>query len=127
MVIQCVECDRYIKGRVEEALCGDCENEANAQEVVEKAVPQKLLCYFRKNIGHQCEEFYESKTKAAVKRRNQLRKHGYGASISKLGYTTVGGRQINLTLVLICAGEHGDTYGVPTMNLEVLNAKISLS
>lgn len=120
MSVQCVECDKFIQGRTEEPVCKLCED---IIDELEKEEPEeiKLKCYRRVNQDHQCEEWFESKTKSAIKRRNQLRKHGYGASIYNLGYTTVGEKTFSVTLVLSTPGEHDDTKGIPISNLELVD------
>jgi len=122
MGVQCVECDKYIQGRTEEPLCQECA-EADEQLTSLEREPQKKLlqCFKRINNGYMCTEYYESKTKDAVKRRNQLKKHGYGVSTNKFGYTTVGGECIHLTMVIITKNSHDDTYGIPISNTELVS------
>jgi hypothetical protein len=122
MALQCVECDKFIQARVDEPLCDQCAEKVETEFKLEPVEPdKKLKCYFRSNVGYMAEEYYESKTFEAIRRRNQLRKHGYGATINKLGYTTVSGRRIDLTHVSITASEHDDTKGIPISNTEVIN------
>ena len=125
MSTQCVECDKYIQGQPENPVCKNCSDKADTEPLKaleHEKTEKKLTCYFRKNSGYQCEEVFESKTLEAIKRRNQLRKHGYCSNIYRIGYTTVV-KGLVLTLVITGTGEHEDTYGIPIGNLELMDVK----
>jgi hypothetical protein len=72
-----------------------------------------MTCYGQVNQGSWCQETYETKSRDAGRRTRQLRKAGYEATSSSIGFQVTRVGSVKLTMVTIQPGRHEDTFYLP--------------
>ena len=79
-----------------------------------------VICYGQVNHGLWCQEWYETSSRHARKRANELRKLGYRVSVSSMGDQITNVGRCKMTLVDIRPGMNIDTAGLPDVRIERL-------
>ena len=76
-----------------------------------------IICYGQVNQGKWCQETYETASKDARQRANELRKLGYKVSTGPMGSQVTSVGVVKLTMVDILPGIHKDTFKIPNVKI----------
>lgn len=72
------------------------------------------VCYSQINAGTWCNEWYETSTKHGTQRARQLRRAGFSATCSAMGYQVTQHGRVRMSILHIGPGRHADTLDLPT-------------
>ena len=93
---------------------GENESEDTKMTTATKTQP---VCFLQVNSGHWCQESYDTQSRDANRRANDLRKLGYKVTVFAMGSQVTKLGLLKLSMVDIRPGSNGDTFGLPAVEM----------